>query len=215
MVQQQQQHQSGSGPGQQPPSYAQSQLSSQSHTGGGPMAPSNPPSGGAPPTEGQTCLGCNATSTPEWRRGPMGMCCVVIFSFLFCSFEYILWVCELVLSVGSFRKRGFFVSFLGAHVSERRDNSSFFEKSDKWGFVCLAPSQIMRAVCSWLFFSLWFRLFGFIPSARPFDSQVFIGPRTLCNACGLVYAKLVSPLLSSLLVLINTKPLMSHKTNFL
>ncbi|KAH8104069.1 hypothetical protein BXZ70DRAFT_1005619 [Cristinia sonorae] len=24
------------------------------------------------PTEGQTCLGCNATSTPEWRRGPMG-----------------------------------------------------------------------------------------------------------------------------------------------
>ncbi|KAI0917861.1 hypothetical protein AcV5_002692 [Taiwanofungus camphoratus] len=25
-----------------------------------------------PATEGQTCLGCNATSTPEWRRGPMG-----------------------------------------------------------------------------------------------------------------------------------------------
>ncbi|KAI0731400.1 hypothetical protein C8Q76DRAFT_835016 [Earliella scabrosa] len=24
------------------------------------------------PTEGQTCLGCSATSTPEWRRGPMG-----------------------------------------------------------------------------------------------------------------------------------------------
>ncbi|KAH7908962.1 hypothetical protein BJ138DRAFT_1156385 [Hygrophoropsis aurantiaca] len=23
-------------------------------------------------TEGQTCLGCNATSTPEWRRGPLG-----------------------------------------------------------------------------------------------------------------------------------------------
>jgi hypothetical protein len=22
--------------------------------------------------EGQTCLGCKATSTPEWRRGPMG-----------------------------------------------------------------------------------------------------------------------------------------------
>ncbi|KAG6334566.1 hypothetical protein ID866_4521 [Astraeus odoratus] len=22
--------------------------------------------------EGQTCLGCNATSTPEWRRGPLG-----------------------------------------------------------------------------------------------------------------------------------------------
>jgi hypothetical protein len=22
--------------------------------------------------EGQTCLGCSATSTPEWRRGPMG-----------------------------------------------------------------------------------------------------------------------------------------------
>ncbi|KAL6307224.1 hypothetical protein BKA93DRAFT_94969 [Sparassis latifolia] len=25
-----------------------------------------------PGTEGQTCLGCGATSTPEWRRGPMG-----------------------------------------------------------------------------------------------------------------------------------------------
>ncbi|KAI0063969.1 hypothetical protein BV25DRAFT_325220 [Artomyces pyxidatus] len=25
-----------------------------------------------PVTEGQTCLGCNATSTPEWRRGPLG-----------------------------------------------------------------------------------------------------------------------------------------------
>ncbi|KAI0794122.1 hypothetical protein C8Q74DRAFT_1315021 [Fomes fomentarius] len=25
-----------------------------------------------PGTEGQTCLGCSATSTPEWRRGPMG-----------------------------------------------------------------------------------------------------------------------------------------------
>ena len=25
-----------------------------------------------PVQEGQTCLGCNATSTPEWRRGPMG-----------------------------------------------------------------------------------------------------------------------------------------------
>ena len=24
------------------------------------------------PVEGQTCLGCSATSTPEWRRGPMG-----------------------------------------------------------------------------------------------------------------------------------------------
>ncbi|PCH44445.1 hypothetical protein WOLCODRAFT_90848 [Wolfiporia cocos MD-104 SS10] len=29
--------------------------------------PENPPG-----AEGQTCLGCNATSTPEWRRGPMG-----------------------------------------------------------------------------------------------------------------------------------------------
>ncbi|KAJ3833953.1 hypothetical protein F5878DRAFT_381252 [Lentinula raphanica] len=89
--QQQQQHQSGSGPGQQPPSYAQSQLSSQSHTGGGPMAPSNPPSGGAPPTEGQTCLGCNATSTPEWRRGPMGMCVVILvssFGFWFLPFSF-------------------------------------------------------------------------------------------------------------------------------
>ncbi|KAI0306003.1 hypothetical protein B0F90DRAFT_952723 [Multifurca ochricompacta] len=26
----------------------------------------------APVPEGQTCLGCNATSTPEWRRGPLG-----------------------------------------------------------------------------------------------------------------------------------------------
>ncbi|KZT25136.1 hypothetical protein NEOLEDRAFT_1203914 [Neolentinus lepideus HHB14362 ss-1] len=26
----------------------------------------------APVAEGQMCLGCNATSTPEWRRGPMG-----------------------------------------------------------------------------------------------------------------------------------------------
>lgn len=23
-------------------------------------------------TENQVCLGCNATTTPEWRRGPMG-----------------------------------------------------------------------------------------------------------------------------------------------
>ena len=26
-----------------------------------------------PAEGGQTCLGCNATSTPEWRRGPMGV----------------------------------------------------------------------------------------------------------------------------------------------
>ncbi|KAH8116311.1 hypothetical protein DFH11DRAFT_1687940 [Phellopilus nigrolimitatus] len=26
----------------------------------------------APVPEGQTCLGCGATSTPEWRRGPLG-----------------------------------------------------------------------------------------------------------------------------------------------
>jgi len=26
----------------------------------------------APVEGGQTCLGCGATSTPEWRRGPMG-----------------------------------------------------------------------------------------------------------------------------------------------
>lgn len=26
----------------------------------------------APVPEGQTCLGCSATSTPEWRRGPLG-----------------------------------------------------------------------------------------------------------------------------------------------
>ncbi|KAI0077763.1 hypothetical protein K474DRAFT_1707092 [Panus rudis PR-1116 ss-1] len=31
------------------------------------------PAADQPPQEGsQTCLGCNATSTPEWRRGPMG-----------------------------------------------------------------------------------------------------------------------------------------------
>ncbi|KAI0357992.1 hypothetical protein OH77DRAFT_1421250 [Trametes cingulata] len=35
-----------------------------------------------PATEGQTCLGCSATSTPEWRRGPMGECCR--FFFLHC-----------------------------------------------------------------------------------------------------------------------------------
>ncbi|OCH96358.1 hypothetical protein OBBRIDRAFT_830229 [Obba rivulosa] len=31
-----------------------------------------PQADGQPAVEGQTCLGCNATSTPEWRRGPMG-----------------------------------------------------------------------------------------------------------------------------------------------
>ncbi|KZT70783.1 hypothetical protein DAEQUDRAFT_166268 [Daedalea quercina L-15889] len=31
-----------------------------------------PPSGSGENGDGQTCLGCNATSTPEWRRGPMG-----------------------------------------------------------------------------------------------------------------------------------------------
>ncbi|TBU47529.1 hypothetical protein BD309DRAFT_988001 [Dichomitus squalens] len=34
---------------------------------GGGRQSENPPA-----TEGQTCLGCSATSTPEWRRGPMG-----------------------------------------------------------------------------------------------------------------------------------------------
>ncbi|KAL4252869.1 hypothetical protein ABKN59_003590 [Abortiporus biennis] len=34
--------------------------------------PPLPPPSEPPPTEGQTCLGCSATSTPEWRRGPMG-----------------------------------------------------------------------------------------------------------------------------------------------
>jgi len=33
-------------------------------------APSNDDSSQVP--ESQTCLGCKATSTPEWRRGPMG-----------------------------------------------------------------------------------------------------------------------------------------------
>ena len=34
--------------------------------------------------EGQTCLGCNATSTPEWRRGPMGKDLHFIRSKFFC-----------------------------------------------------------------------------------------------------------------------------------
>jgi len=34
-------------------------------------SPSRPPAVVAH-TDSQTCLGCKATSTPEWRRGPMG-----------------------------------------------------------------------------------------------------------------------------------------------
>ncbi|KXN86737.1 Protein GAT2, partial [Leucoagaricus sp. SymC.cos] len=46
-----------------------------------PTSPSGPPAkkqktdegnSGQGENQGQTCLGCNATSTPEWRRGPMG-----------------------------------------------------------------------------------------------------------------------------------------------
>lgn len=36
------------------------------HALGTPQRPDQPVEGG------QTCLGCGATSTPEWRRGPMG-----------------------------------------------------------------------------------------------------------------------------------------------
>ncbi|KAF8880179.1 hypothetical protein BD779DRAFT_1549817 [Infundibulicybe gibba] len=35
--------------------------------------------------EGQTCLGCNATSTPEWRRGPMG---TLFLAFISCQVGY-------------------------------------------------------------------------------------------------------------------------------
>ncbi|OBZ73603.1 ATP-dependent RNA helicase ded1 [Grifola frondosa] len=38
----------------------------------GDASKSRQPSENQPATEGQTCLGCSATSTPEWRRGPMG-----------------------------------------------------------------------------------------------------------------------------------------------
>ena len=34
--------------------------------------------------EGQTCLGCNATNTPEWRRGPLGLF-YVILAFVVCT----------------------------------------------------------------------------------------------------------------------------------
>ncbi|EPT00982.1 glucocorticoid receptor-like protein [Fomitopsis schrenkii] len=40
--------------------------------GGDAKAQQSAPSGSAENGDGQTCLGCNATSTPEWRRGPMG-----------------------------------------------------------------------------------------------------------------------------------------------
>jgi len=35
-----------------------------------------------PVPEGQTCLGCSATSTPEWRRGPMGRSLFLIYKSL-------------------------------------------------------------------------------------------------------------------------------------
>ncbi|KAJ3984089.1 hypothetical protein F5890DRAFT_93092 [Lentinula detonsa] len=54
-------------PGQQQQSFSHPQPPSQLQPGG--VAASNLP---LVQTEGQTCLGCNATSTPEWRRGPMG-----------------------------------------------------------------------------------------------------------------------------------------------
>ncbi|KAJ3905902.1 hypothetical protein F5879DRAFT_694627 [Lentinula edodes] len=59
----QQQHSfSPSQPHSQPPSQPQPGV-----VGG--MTSSNPPPA---QQDGQTCLGCGATSTPEWRRGPMG-----------------------------------------------------------------------------------------------------------------------------------------------
>ncbi|KAJ4479727.1 hypothetical protein C8J55DRAFT_76338 [Lentinula edodes] len=52
------------------PSQPLSQPPSQPQPGGvGGISSSNPPS---VQQDGQTCLGCGATSTPEWRRGPMG-----------------------------------------------------------------------------------------------------------------------------------------------
>jgi len=68
--------------------------------------------------DGQTCLGCSATSTPEWRRGPMGTC--------------------------------------------PKDHVFY-----------------------------------------PRLTQASLGPRTLCNACGLVYAKLVSSMLPSTVKLLS------------
>ncbi|OSD04875.1 hypothetical protein PYCCODRAFT_1433218 [Trametes coccinea BRFM310] len=35
------------------------------------------PSENGPATEGQKCVGCQATSTPEWRRGPLGQSSVL------------------------------------------------------------------------------------------------------------------------------------------
>ena len=40
-------------------------------------------SGASANQEGQTCLGCHATSTPEWRRGPLGERSCVVLSLSF------------------------------------------------------------------------------------------------------------------------------------
>ncbi|KAJ4470178.1 hypothetical protein J3R30DRAFT_3712029 [Lentinula aciculospora] len=127
--------------GQQQQSFSHLQPPAQSQPGGGSGIPgtSNLPPSGQP--EGQTCLGCNATSTPEWRRGPMGKCSVFSLASHF-AFVGVIgnlanipnYASCLLLAVRSQRKR-------------RIPYSSLF---------CLS-----------------------------------IGPRTLCNACGLVYAKLV------------------------
>lgn len=42
------------------------------------------------PSDGQTCLGCSATSTPEWRRGPMGRCFCRAFSLPFINLTNLL-----------------------------------------------------------------------------------------------------------------------------
>ncbi|KAI0272433.1 hypothetical protein BC834DRAFT_347314 [Gloeopeniophorella convolvens] len=56
----------------QPPvASAAAASSNEEGSGDAPAAVKRQKSEGPVP-EGQTCLGCNATSTPEWRRGPLG-----------------------------------------------------------------------------------------------------------------------------------------------
>lgn len=61
--------------------------------------------------DGQTCLGCGATSTPEWRRGPLGaysflifVCSLLTASYRASNFMQCLWSCV--------RKNGSFISLL-------------------------------------------------------------------------------------------------------